>query len=99
MLMVYIISPSIANLRNHMRVNHKESDLLKCKACNFQTSTLKSLKQHERTHSGRYSTARCHLWFENVLYRFIPFMKDRPRVLSSFENQVALMKYCGYFYL
>ena len=44
-----------ANLKNHIGVNHKESNIFACKLCDFNTNNKDTLKGHEKTHTGTYN--------------------------------------------
>ena len=44
---------TIANLKNHIGVNHKESNIYVCKICDFNTNNKETLKSHEKIHSGK----------------------------------------------
>ena len=51
--MIFILY-SIANLKNHIAVNHKETNIFACKICEFSTNNKENLKSHEKTHAGRF---------------------------------------------
>ena len=43
----------LANLKNHIGVNHKETNIFACKVCEFNSNSKEALKVHEKTHSGK----------------------------------------------
>ena len=43
----------LANLKNHIGVNHKETNIFACKVCDFNSNSKEALKAHEKTHSGK----------------------------------------------
>ena len=49
----------IANLKNHIGVNHKETNIFACKICEFSTNNKENLKTHEKTHAGRFGKFTC----------------------------------------
>ena len=57
-LLLLTVHAFSANLRNHMRVNHKDcAEVFKCRLCDFSTAEKVQLRTHEETHEGEMKKA------------------------------------------